>query len=134
MLFEPTHPLAMADGYVAEHRKLAWDAGLLTDPALHVHHDNEDKTDNTLGNLVPKTSSTHNREHHPIGSIIRNQHGEGIVGQGIASLNRARKQAAGRRACEVCGVDITALRLDAQVCGNNCRVKRWKAKNQGGAH
>jgi hypothetical protein len=50
-VFEPKHPCAKANGYVLEHRMVAWDSGLLTDKRMNVHHKNEDKTDNRLQNL-----------------------------------------------------------------------------------
>lgn len=64
-IWDPEHPLAAAYGYVAEHRKVAWDAGLLTDPANHVHHKNHDKTDNRLENLEVLTPGEHGGRHVP---------------------------------------------------------------------
>ncbi len=71
----PTHPLAKQDGYVLEHRMVAWDAGLFTDPSLHVHHINGDKTDNRPENLQPMGESDHHVHHVSDGSLITNQHG-----------------------------------------------------------
>lgn len=62
----PEHPLARRDGYVFEHRLVAWGAGLLTDPDLQVHHRNGDRQDNRIGNLeimdVAEHASLHARE------------------------------------------------------------------------
>lgn len=55
-IFKPEHPVAQKNGYVMEHRMIAYDAGLLTDLSMEVHHKNEIKTDNRLKNLevLPK--------------------------------------------------------------------------------
>ncbi|NQD41439.1 hypothetical protein [Glutamicibacter halophytocola] len=54
-VYKPDHPLANTGreypGYVLEHRMVAWDAGLLTDPALQVRHINKIPSDNRLENL-----------------------------------------------------------------------------------
>lgn len=57
------HPLADSTGRVYEHRFVAWNAGLLTDPALVVHHINGDKQDNRLENLEVLSRSSHIKEH-----------------------------------------------------------------------
>ncbi|WMM74441.1 HNH endonuclease [Rhodococcus pyridinivorans] len=55
LLYEPQHPAAIkggsTDGYVLEHRKVAWDAGLLTDLSQTVAHINGDRSDNRIENL-----------------------------------------------------------------------------------
>jgi len=58
-VWDPSHPLAPKFGYVAEHRKLAWDEGLLTDPLQQVHHVNGDRTDNRLENLRVVSAAEH---------------------------------------------------------------------------
>jgi len=60
----PEHPLANARGYVPEHRRVAWDAGLFDDPSLVVHHVDGDPTNNALNNLCPMTVSEHVALHH----------------------------------------------------------------------
>lgn len=62
-LYEPEHPAASANGYVAVHRKVAYDAGLLVDPSNHVHHRDGDKLNNELSNLEVLTASEHRRRH-----------------------------------------------------------------------
>lgn len=74
-IYEPGHALAYKDGYVLEHRKVAWDAGLLTDPALIVHHVDEDKANNDLSNLRVKTNPDHARDHAQERGFVRNQYG-----------------------------------------------------------
>jgi len=52
-IWDPEHPLAHSDGYVPEHRRVAWDAGLLTEATRHVvvRHRNGDGLDNRVENL-----------------------------------------------------------------------------------
>ena len=58
-IFLPTHPMAMKNGYVREHRMVAYDAGLLIDPTMEVHHRNGIKTDNRIENLEIMTKAKH---------------------------------------------------------------------------
>jgi hypothetical protein len=62
-IYAPRHPLARRDGYVFEHRKVAWEAGLLVDPTLHIHHLNGDKVDNRIENLAVVDVAEHSRVH-----------------------------------------------------------------------
>lgn len=63
-MWAPDHPLARADHYVLEHRMVAYDAGLLTDPDhQQVHHINGDQLDNRVENLQAVTPSEHRRIH-----------------------------------------------------------------------
>lgn len=63
-LWDPGHPIARRDGYVSEHRRVAFDAGLLTNDSDHVHHLNGNKTDNRIENLEVIDAATHQRERH----------------------------------------------------------------------
>lgn len=110
---------------------VAWDAGLLPDAAMEVHHDNEQRDDNRLSNLVILSKANHAHHHAAPGSIVRNQHGEGIAGQGIALVAAKKKEALGPRACSECGVDISDRRSDATMCGQTCRMQKFKRRQPG---
>lgn len=72
-IWQPDHPLAHADGYVAEHRLVAWEHGILTDPSHQVHHLNHDTLDNRPENLSSLTPTEHSQLHSS--EVITNQHG-----------------------------------------------------------
>lgn len=72
-LWRPDHPLAHTDGYVAEHRLVAWEHGILTDPSDHVHHLNHDTLDNRPENLSSLTPTEHSVLH--TSEVVINQHG-----------------------------------------------------------
>lgn len=74
-VYEPGHPLAMSTGYVLEHRKVAWDAGVLVDPADQVHHLNRDRQDNRVENLEAVDPTAHARLHAAEAGRITNQYG-----------------------------------------------------------
>lgn len=75
IVYDPTHPLAMKHGYVLEHRKIAWDAGILTDRRHQVHHINHDRLDNRPENLTSIDGSTHARVHLEEEGTATNQYG-----------------------------------------------------------
>lgn len=79
-VYEPGHPLAMADGYVLEHRKVLWDAGIRVPDDSEPHHKNHDRSDNRLENLEVLTKAEHNAHHHAVGTVVRNQYGSSTVG------------------------------------------------------
>lgn len=58
-IFEPKHTLAKKNGYIREHRLVAYNAGLLKNPKHEVHHINGIKTDNRLSNLSVMTKEAH---------------------------------------------------------------------------
>lgn len=62
-VWDPTHPIARRDGYVLEHRKVAYDAGLPVSAGFDVHHINGDRGDNRLENLEVISTSEHTRRH-----------------------------------------------------------------------
>lgn len=74
-IYEPKHPLAHADGYVLEHRKVVYDAGIDVPEGSHVHHLNGDKSDNWLGNLSVLTESDHHLLHVAQAGAVENQFG-----------------------------------------------------------
>lgn len=88
-IWEPTHPLAMKHGYVTEHRKVAWDEGLLLDARFHVHHLNHIKTDNRITNLVVVTHSEHRHKFHR--EPVQNQFGVWPILKGEARERRKKE-------------------------------------------
>lgn len=59
----PEHPLATTQGYVLEHRRVAWEHFGPFDPALHVRHINGDTVDNRPANLELLSLADHARHH-----------------------------------------------------------------------
>jgi hypothetical protein len=108
----------MAYGYVSEHRKVAWDTGMLTDPIDHVHHRNGDKQDNRAENLEVLPGAEHARLHHT--------HAQETYHRRCLRI----REELGQRSCIECGADITSLRIDAVVCGATCRLRRWKRQRK----
>ena len=62
-VYEPLHPTAMKNGYCLEHRMIAWEAGLLLNLSDIVHHKNENKIDNRIGNLGVMSNGDHTSHH-----------------------------------------------------------------------
>ena len=58
-VFEPDHPASTRNGYVLEHRMIAYDAKQLTDLSHEVHHINGIKDDNRLENLQVLEKAEH---------------------------------------------------------------------------
>lgn len=126
-IYEPTHPLARRDGYVGEHRKLAWDAGMFVDPDLQVHHKNEIKTDNRIDNFEIKGCAKHSLDHVEERGWVENQYGVWPVKPRALRVNSPRPI----RACGRCGLQVPlGRRRDAKYCSSNCRVSAWKHRNK----
>lgn len=75
-VWEPEHPLAGADGYVYEHRKVVHDAGVVVPDGYHVHHVDGDKRNNDPANLLVASNSDHQAHHNQPGMMRKNQYGE----------------------------------------------------------
>lgn len=54
---------------------MAWDAGLLTDLSMDVHHRDHDKQNNDLTNLEVMEKSDHHRQHIAEAGFVTNQYG-----------------------------------------------------------
>lgn len=60
LIYEPTHPAAYDAGWILEHRWVVEQAlGRYLDPKEHVHHINEQKSDNRIENLAVLTPVEH---------------------------------------------------------------------------
>lgn len=122
-VWAPGHPIARAEGYILEHRMMAWDAGLLTDPAMEVHHVNEVKTDNRLDNFEIKSTVQHARDHVEERGWVRNQYGTWLVKPRAKRANAPRPE----RSCLRCGNAISLdKRRDAKYCKTSCQIAAWK--------
>lgn len=75
-VWNPDHPLAKKDGHVLEHRMVLHDAGIVIPKGAHVHHKNEDRTDNRLENLEVKSPRDHIVGHLTERGVVVNQFGE----------------------------------------------------------
>lgn len=129
-VYSPEHPLARKDGYLFEHRQVAFDAGLLSDTSLHVHHINGNKSDNRIENLEILDLVMHAVKHQESSGVVHNQYGTWKLGTGFITKHRAAAEALGDRMCEWCFTNINHLRLDAIVCSSKCRYARWKANSR----
>jgi len=58
---------------VLEHRAIAWDAGIFSDPSLHVHHRDHDRSNNSLSNLEPMTKKAHSKIHAAATKLDRDE-------------------------------------------------------------
>lgn len=123
-VWAPDHPIARREGYVLEHRLVLHDAGVTIPPGFHVHHINEDRSDNRLDNLALVTAAGHGAIHQRTGETVHNQHGTFIVGSGINRKARDEKVALPPRSCASCSTDISNRRVDARFCSAVCRT-RW---------
>jgi hypothetical protein len=127
-VWDPRHPLARRDGYLMEHRRMAWDAGLLTDRRLEVHHQNHIRDDNRLDNFEIKTGADHARDHAEERGFVTNQYGTWPVK--VPELRKSAPRATGRT-CRRCNGPIDdRKRSDAVFCGSGCQVARWKTDSR----
>lgn len=125
-IYEPKHPIARSDGYVLEHRKIAWDAGLLTDPTLQVHHKDEVKTNNCLENFEVKTGAQHALDHAEERGFVTNQYGTFAVKPPDKRISAPKKQ----KFCLWCDGPISLTkRRDCNYCCSNHRIAHWKKLN-----
>ena len=62
-VYKPRHPLAKKNGYVREHRMIAWDLGILIDPKKDIHHKNGNRSDNRPENLESVIHGEHTINH-----------------------------------------------------------------------
>lgn len=97
--YRPGHPLADRSGYVLLHRLIAWEAGILTDRSLEVHHIDEDTTNNDPRNLEALTNLEHNRRHHRGGNQRAKTHCPQGHPYDEANTRIARD---GHRVCRTC--------------------------------
>ena len=102
-IWEADHPLANADGYVLEHRKVVYDAGIEIPDGFHVHHINGIKEDNRLENLEVIDGAEHVKRHQWDRGVVTNQFGTFPVGdpegkreRRLASMKRGREERATR--------------------------------------
>lgn len=137
-VWEPTHPLAMSDGYVAEHRKVVWDAGITFPPEWHVHHINGAKDDNRLENLEVVDPSAHHREHVAAAGVVTNQHGTFPVHRdrlAKVKAERLERKAAMDRTCPECGAPIAVERPTTAIyCSARCRSRRFAERARHARH
>ena len=99
-VYLPEHPLARRSGYVGEHRLVAWDAGLFTDPTWDVHHRNGDRHDNRAENLEALPHDVHTQLHSDIGAWQRAKT-HCPAGHPYSAENTTRR-ARGGRICRTC--------------------------------
>lgn len=110
------------DRYVYEHHLVWWqNTGEVVVPPMLIHHENEQKRDNSFENLRKKHTSAHTREHnierpkkHPVPTIM---------------------------SCAYCGRDFEVLGRNVPSrrkaadnhCSRSCSVKHQWAKGQMGS-
>lgn len=129
-LWWPDHPLSRKDGYIFEHRAVAWEHGILTDPSNEVHHRDLDHGNNAPENLTEKDGSSHALDHAEERGEVTNQYGTHRVkprGQRSSDLFPSQGAVKPERPCDGCAGTISPRRRrDAKFCTDNCRVAAWK--------
>lgn len=129
-IWSPGHPLAMADGYVLEHRLVWFEHHGPIPEGFEVHHEDRDHGNNDISNLSLLTEAEHHAEHARLGTTVRNQYGTWEVGAGQGAALRRRRAEATERNCVRCGGDIAHLKLDARYCGGQCRIAAFKERRR----
>jgi hypothetical protein len=97
---DPGHPLANSDGYVLEHRRVAWEHYGPFPRRVHVHHRNHDKMDNRPENLEVLAVGDHPRLHAVEDGVI-NQYGEWTVHSPVCSIENCNRPTQTREFCIV---------------------------------
>lgn len=113
--WEPDHPLAREDGYLFEHRRVLYDAGVALGPDDEVHHANGIKTDNRVENLVVvdkrEHASIHARE-HPRGWAAKNAAKTHCVnGHDITDPDNVYASQLPYRVCKLCARERSRMRV-----------------------
>lgn len=98
-LYMPEHPIAQRDGYIAEHRYLAYEQGWLTDPTnQEVHHKDHNGLNNALDNLIVMTSGEHRRQHTKEDGV-QNQYGSFLARTDICTIDGCELKGASELYC-----------------------------------
>lgn len=127
-VWAPGHPLAMADGYVLEHRYVWFEHHGPIPEEFEVHHKDHDHANNDLSNLELLTKAEHAAHHNRAGKMRRNQYGVWEIGTGRVAAGRRRRAEARGRTCVRCGASTDHLKLGAVYCGGQCRMAAFKER------
>ncbi len=124
----PEHPHAKPNGYVYEHRLIMEvEIGRFLNRDEHVHHKNENKSDNNIENLVLKDKHQHHKDH------FANLSPE-IKDKWIIELRKSAAKRRKPRALIVCGCGCGGKFLSPDkkgrrksfIQGHNQRGKHWR--------
>lgn len=114
-LYEPEHPLANKWGHVMEHRKVAWDHGIITDSLQVVHHINHNPADNRPENLRAMSPSAH-ASHHGRQQVKRTR------AEYLQSERERYRKRRPQMECEECGRVFGWIGSGPVGCSNTCRA------------
>lgn len=112
-VWAPGHPMANADGYALEHRKVLFDAGVDVPEGHHVHHLNGNKTDNRRENLAVIDEAEHHRHHAREAGFVVNQYGTWPLRNSVVNVNRFEHPV---HKCDRCGGPTNDLALIRATC------------------